>query len=234
MDVFSQLTQPAAQEEDPSQSQAITRIGWGQLKGFGKASRLLLLEPNKEYLLGRNAICNLTFENAQVSNRHCAIVRLDKDYPANESPSSVSNRPILPVLKEQKTPVKNDKESNGATVNEHDSNNGQGKGKEAATESSRGVERKKANGGAEGKPTIGEEKKWMERHPSADKALVLLYDYSSNGTYVNGKLIGKGKQVALKHKDMISLATKNAQIASPDLCMSHPHPNHLLNAILII
>ena len=47
---------------------------------------------------------------------------------------------------------------------------------------------------------------------------VLLKDYSSNGTYVNGELVGKGNSVSLKHRDMISFATKHVRAAHPDLC----------------
>jgi len=62
------------------------------------------------------------------------------------------------------------------------------------------------------------------RNPSADKALVVLKDFSSNGTYLNGKLIGKKGQAVLTHKDIISLASKNAHSASPDLCGLLPSP----------
>jgi len=191
--VFSQLTQPAAQEEDPSQSQAVLRAGWGQLKGFGRSSRLVLLEPNREYILGRHSACDLVFQSAQVSNNHCAIIRLDKDHPSSHG---VPPKHFLFSNEHPPTPLKNN--------DHHDK--AKDKAKEKEKEPEKGVTAAAA--------VVGR----LERHPSADKALVLLCDLSSNGTFVNGKVVGKGKQVALHHKDMISLATKNAQTASPDLC----------------
>ena len=49
-------------------------------------------------------------------------------------------------------------------------------------------------------------------------SLTLIRDTSTNGTFVNGKVVGKGRQQALKHNDMITLAIKNTEAASPDLC----------------
>ena len=193
--VFSQLTQPAAQEEDPSQSQAVLRAGWGQLKGFGRSSRLVLLEPNREYILGRHSACDLVFQSVQVSNNHCAIIRLDKDHPSSHG---VPPKHFLFSNEHPPTPLKNN--------DHHDKAKDKAKEKEKEKEPEKGVTAAAA--------VVGR----LERHPSADKALVLLCDLSSNGTFVNGKVVGKGKQVALHHKDMISLATKNAQTASPDLC----------------
>ena len=37
---------------------------------------------------------------------------------------------------------------------------------------------------------------------------VYVEDLSSNGTFVNGDLVGKGKKVALKNNDEISLSMK--------------------------
>ena len=37
---------------------------------------------------------------------------------------------------------------------------------------------------------------------------VYVEDLSSNGTFVNGELVGKGKKVALKNNDEISLSMK--------------------------
>ena len=41
--------------------------------------------------------------------------------------------------------------------------------------------------------------------------MVSVTDTSSNGTFVNGKLIGRGNSVTLKHEDIISLLIPNAE-----------------------
>lgn len=48
----------------------------------------------------------------------------------------------------------------------------------------------------------------MEKAGSGDP-VVLIEDLSSNGTYLNRKLIGKKKKSVLKHNDEIGLAQPN-------------------------
>jgi hypothetical protein len=52
-------------------------------------------------------------------------------------------------------------------------------------------------------------------------SLTLIRDTSSNGTFVNGKPVGKGNQQVLKHNDTISLTTKRTEtVTSLSLCES--------------
>ena len=201
--IFSQLTQPAAQEEDPSQI-----YGWGQLKGYGRTSRLLLTEANREYWIGRHTSCNLVLSNVQVSNRHCFITRLEQR--EGEGGKGREELPQQKIATQAITsPSRNHDRGGGAGGAE-----GGGGGRNSPQSPSH------AHPSARPAAAYADSIKMLDRHPSADKALVVITDTSSNGTYVNGKLVGKGKNVPLKHKDVISLSTKNANTASPDLCKS--------------
>lgn len=210
--IFSQLTQPAIQDEDPSQSQAVSRCGWGQLKGFGKTSRLLLTEANREYVVGRHSSCNLVLSNAQVSNKHFTIIRLDQEqHPCYHQQHQEGGKEGAGAKVATTAPAAVTTPSKPGTNHPH----------------GRPAPLSPPTAPASAASAASAVTKLLDRHPSADKALVLLTDTSSNGTYINGKLIGKGKQAALKHKDMISLATKNAHTASPDLCMTPDHQSVL-------
>jgi len=195
-DVFSQATQPSMTQEESIaiyDHQNGKKKGWGKLISFDLKRFLILQQSNYEYILGRQPSSNLRFVHPQVSNKHCSITRIDKDenHCNNNNHHAEGSPSKEGGEKDIETPV------NGSpNLRKRDN---EGKAKEPEEGTTRKVEPK------------------FERIASADKGLVLLKDFSSNGTYVNGKLIGKGNQVILKHKDLIAVATKNIKLASPEL-----------------
>lgn len=50
----------------------------------------------------------------------------------------------------------------------------------------------------------------------SDNGTVKITDLSSNGTFVNGKLIGKGNSVDVTNGDEICFVVKNAEAAKKD------------------
>eukprot|EP01104_Vermistella_antarctica_P017521 TRINITY_DN6213_c0_g1_i1.p1 TRINITY_DN6213_c0_g1~~TRINITY_DN6213_c0_g1_i1.p1 ORF type:complete len:517 (-),score=183.77 TRINITY_DN6213_c0_g1_i1:30-1580(-) len=174
---------------------------WGRLVSLTSQANHIDLVKEDPLVMGRSPACDVTYIDQRISGMHCKVFR----QPDSSSPQQLENRLPPPQASAPPPPRNGNKPRNNNSTNSSNNNSNNNSNSSSNSNSN--------SNNNNGNTTTTRRNNSTMSDLTALLSNTYIEDMSVNGTYINGKKLGKGNRTLLKHGDKVSFIWEKEKFA---------------------